>query len=451
MVESDSPSPKPAPPALSRRLVVAQSWPMAFAMAALPLAAMADTAVISLTGGAAQIGGVGLGLVAYSPVYWSFYFLRMGTTGLAAQASGAENEPALQRTLIRGLVLALVFGAVAVSLARPVAMLAFAILQGSAEVEGAGADYFAARMWGAPAAFLNFVFTGWLIGIGRTRPMLASSGVMASVNIALDLWFVLALDMGPGGVGAATALAEWCGAATAGGFVLLAIAARGGWTAETFTWSRLSDIAALSRLCSVSAALFIRTAGLVFGFGWFQNAGARMGDLVIAADQVLLQFVTLWAFVLDSFAFTAEAQVGAAVGRGSRDDLRRAVRLTSEVAVVCAIVFALATLLVGPFVLEAVVRDEAVRALAGRLLPWCALAPAVGVFAWQLDGIFIGATRNRELAVASIAAAAIYVGVDMMLRPAFGVHGLWGGFLIYYALRALTLAVFYPRLERSLG
>jgi MATE family multidrug resistance protein len=424
---------------------------MAFANAALPLAALADTAVISLAGEAAQIGGVGLGLVAYSPVYWSFYFLRMGTTGLAAQAAGAGEEARLQRILVRGIACALLFGALARAASALISAVVFGLLQGSEAVETAGRAYFAARMWGAPAALATFALTGWLIGIGRTRPMLATYGVMSAVNVALDLWFVLGLGMGPGGVGAATAIAEWVGALTAAGFVLHAIAVRGGWRAETFLWSRLSDLAALSRLFTVSASLFVRSAALVFGFAWFQNGGARMGDTVIAADQILLQFVSFWAFVLDAFAFTAEAEVGGAIGRGSRADFRRAVRVTSELALACGVVFAAITMLAGPGIIEAIVRDAAVRAQALALLPWCAAIPAIGVAAWQFDGIFIGATRSRTMAVAAVAAAGLYIACDFVLRPAFGVHGLWAAFLLYYVFRAATLAAAYPKLERSLA
>lgn len=435
---------------LTRRRAFALAWPMAFANAALPLAALADTAVISLTGGAAEIGGVGLGLVAYSPVYWSFYFLRMGTTGLAAQAAGAGDEARLQRILLRGLACALVFGVAALLAAGLIGAAAFGLLQGSEATEAAGRAYFTARMWGVPAALGTFALTGWLIALGRTRAMLAAYGALAAVNVALDVWFVLRLGMGPRGVGAATAIAEWCAAAVALAFVLREIAQRGGWRAETFLWSRLSDLAALSRLFAVSASLFVRSGAMVFGFAWFQNAGARMGDVVIAADQVLLQFISFWAFVLDSFAFTAEAEVGAAIGRRSRADFRRAVRITSELALACGLAFAAITLLAGPAIIGAVVQDEAVAAQAMRLLPWCAAVPAIGVAAWQCDGIFIGATRTRTMAVAALAAAGLYILCDLMLRPAFGVHGLWAAFLLYYVFRAGTLAVAYPALERSL-
>ncbi len=436
---------------LTRRRVLARAWPMALAGAALPLAGAADTLVISLTHGAAEIGGVGLGLVAYSPVYWGFYFLRMGATGLAAQAEGAGDEPALQRVLVRALAAGLAFGVLALAASAPLSALIFGLLQGSEAVETAGASYFAARLYGAPAALAMFAMAGWLIGVGRTRAILAAYGAMSAVNIALDLWFVLELGMGPGGVGAATAIAEWCGAALAAALVLAEIARRGGWTAETFLWARLSDLAALARLFTVSAALFVRSAAMIFGFAWFQNAGARMGDTVIAADQVLLQFVAFWAFVLDSFAFTAEAETGRAVGRRAHADFRRAVRLTSELALICGIIFAAITLLAGPAILDAVVRDDAVRALARELLPWCAAIPALGAAAWQLDGIFIGATRVRTMAVAAIAAAGLYIMADMILRPAFGVHGLWAAFLLYYVLRAATLAVAFPALDRSIA
>lgn len=436
-------------PDLTRRRAFSLAWPMIFAQAAQPLAGLTDTAVISLSGTAAEIGGVGLGIIAYSPLYWGFYFLRMGTTGLAAQAEGAEEEGQLQRVLLRALAVAMAGGLAIILLQSLWRAAAFGVLSGSADVERAADAYLAARLWGAPAALGMFAITGWLIGLGRTRAMLAVNFVFAGVNIALDLWFVLGLALGPGGVGWATSLAEYAAMAAGGALVLREIVRRGGWSEDTFDWARLRDLAAVAALFKISTALFIRSMTLVLAFGWFQNTAARLGDVVIASNQVLLQFITLWAFALDAFAFTAEAEVGAAVGRRDRARLRNAVRITSELALGGAIVFCLVTLAAGPPVLRLMVEDEAVRAAALAYLPFVALAPILGAPAWQLDGVFTGATRAWTMAAAAVASALAYLFTDRLVTPTYGVAGLWGAFLAYYVYRALFLAVAYPSLERQ--
>jgi len=424
------------------------AWPLIFANAAQPLAGMADTLVMSLTGGAAEIGGIGLGLIAYSPLYWGFYFLRMGTTGLAAQADGADDEGSLQRVLMRAMAIA-ALGGLAIILAQwGWRWLAFGVLQGSEAVESAGDAYLAARLWVAPAVLGMFAVTGWLIGVGRTRAHMIVTLVFSAVNIALDIWFVLGLGMGPGGVGWATTLAEYAGLIVGLGFVLNEIRRRGGWAEDAFRADRLRDVAALFK---VSAALFVRSMTLVIAFGWFQNSAAKLGDAVIAANQVLLQFITLWAFALDAFAFTAETEVGAAVGQGDRARLRRAIRITSEMALVAALAFAAITWFAGPAALRLIVEDEAVLAAALAYLPFVAAVPILGAPAWQIDGVFAGATRSWAMAIAALASSAAYLASDAWLTPAYGVAGLWAAFLGFYVYRAIFLAAFYPALERDVG
>lgn len=440
-----------ARPELNRKRAFSLAWPLIFANAAQPLAGLTDTAVISLEGMAAQIGGVGLGIVAYSPLYWGFYFLRMGTTGLAAQADGADDEGSLQRVLMRSIAVAVVVGILIIACQWLWRGAAFSILQGSADVEAAADAYLAPRLWGGPAVLGMFALTGWLIGVGRTGSLMAIHIVFAAVNIALDLIFVLGFGWGPAGVGWATTIAEYAGLAVAAFYVIRVIGQRGGWSEDTFNADRLRDITAVMALFRVSVALFIRSMTLVVAFGWFQNTAARLGDVVIASNQVLLQFITLWAFALDAFAFTAESEVGAAVGRRDVPRLRRAIRITTELALGAAVVFTIITLLAGPPVLRLIVEDETVRAFAMNYVPYVAAVPLLGVWAWQLDGVFTGATRAATMAIASIAAAGAYLASDAVLTPAFGVAGMWWAFLAFYLYRGISLAVAYPALERSVS
>ena len=435
---------------LTRTDVLKRAWPLVFANAAVPLAGVTDTFVLGLSGDTADLGGVALGGAIFSVFYWSFYFLRMGTTGLTAQADGAGNIAETQRIALRALAIGAVLGMAVFLLRDLIALAGFAVMQGEADVESKGRDDLLARAWGTPAALAAFALSGWLIGLGRNAATLAIYVTFSLVNIALDLWFVLGLGYGPGGVGAATAIAEWVGLLL--GFVLASVALKGqgGLAGGVLDRARLLEPRALAEMFQVNLNLMIRTWTLVFGFTWFANAGARQGTAPLAGNHVLLQVISLWAFVLDAFAFVAETEAGRAFGRRSLDGLRRAVRLSGEPMFAAGAVFAVLTFLFGADVLAAVIDDEAALEAAVTYLPWCAVVPFLGAGAWLMDGVFIGTTSGKILRNAGIAAVAIYLAADALLSPLFANHGVWAAFLIFYIARGAALGVAYPALERRL-
>ncbi len=435
---------------LTRTDVLKRAWPLVFANAAVPLAGVTDTFVLGLSGDTADLGGVALGGAIFSVFYWSFYFLRMGTTGLTAQADGAGNIAETQRIALRALAIGAVLGMAVFLLRDLIALAGFAVMQGEADVESKGRDYLLARAWGTPAALAAFALSGWLIGLGRNAATLAIYVTFSLVNIALDLWFVLGLGYGPGGVGAATAIAEWIGLLL--GLVLASVALKGqgGLAGGVLDRARLLEPRALAEMFQVNLNLMIRTWTLVIGFTWFANAGARQGTAPLAGNHVLLQVISLWAFVLDAFAFVAETEAGRAFGRRSLDGLRRAVRLSGEPMFAAGAVFAVLTFLFGADVLAAVIDDEAALEAAVTYLPWCAVVPFLGAGAWLMDGVFIGTTSGKILRNAGIAAVAIYLAADALLSPMFANHGVWAAFLIFYIARGAALGVAYPALERRL-
>ncbi len=390
-------------------------------------------------GSAVDLAAVSIGAVSISFIYWSFGFLRMSTTGLTAQAEGARDRMESRAVLLRAAVIGLALGVglmVLFPLIRTVALGAF---QAEAAVELGSTNYLNARIWGAPAALVGFAINGWLIGTGRTRALLVLQIVLNGVNAALDTWFVAGLDLGPAGIGAGTAIAEW---------VALAL---GLWMVR----SQLKPVAHLferTRMVALLAAnrdLMIRTLALLFSFAWFINSGARAGTAELAGNEVLLQFITVAAFVLDAFAFVAEKEVGEAFGARDPARLRRAVRLTTEFALGFGLAFSALYLVGGRVVIEGVVADPAARAAALAFLPFCAVVPLIGMPAWQLDGIFIGTTRGRALRTAGFMAAVLYVAADLILAPRFGNTGVWTAFLLMYVFRALCLGAFWPGLIRD--
>lgn len=408
----------------------------------VPLVGIVDVAVIGRTGDAAALAGVALGTTIINFLFWSFGFLRMGMTGLTAQAQGAGEADEVDAMLVRGVVVGLGIGAILTAAQLILIPAAFGILAGGAEVEAAARPYVAARFLGAPASLAVFAINGWLYGLGRTRAALALQIVMNLVNAGLDILFVWHFGMGARGVGLGTACAEWTALAT--GLLLVAPHLQ-----ALRNHRRLLDAAALKRLFIVNGDIMIRTVALLLMFAWLANAGARLGTVTLAANQVLLQVIALVAFVLDGFAFTAESRVGQAIGARSRPDLIRAIRLTGEfsfgvAAISCLLIFAF-----GAPGTALLVTNESVRTTANMLLPFVAILPLLGTPAWLLDGIFIGATGGRALRNAAVLATALYIGTDLLLRP-WGIWGLWTAFLIAYVYRAAALGAYVPRLLRSL-
>ncbi|WEK47364.1 MAG: MATE family efflux transporter [Candidatus Andeanibacterium colombiense] len=437
------------PPPLTRRAVFAQSWPIMVGQASIPLVGLVDTVVIGRTGNVAALAGVALGAVVINLVLWSFGFLRMGMTGLTAQAEGAGNRREVEALLLRGLIAGFGIGALILLLHYPLALLAFSLLAGGAEVTGEAHLYVGACFLGAPAALAVFAITGWLFGLGRSRAALVLQLVMNLANIGLSTWLVCGLHLGAHGVGLAAAGAQWAALAAGlaivtrvAGADLLALARRAG-------IATLFERAALARLFAVNRDLMIRTIALLLLLTWFANAGARLGTVALAANQVLMQFVNIAAFILDAFAFTAEARVGNAIGAGSRAQFLRAVRLTGEYSLGCGALMAVGFWLAGDALIAAITSDPELRQRAALYLPFAALVPLAGMPSWLLDGIFIGATRGHALRNAAVAATVIYVALDLALRP-WGAAGLWTAFLLSYILRALTLSAGLPGLLKSL-
>jgi MATE family multidrug resistance protein len=434
-------------PSLTRRAVFAQAWPIMLGQASIPLVGLVDTVVIGRTGNAAALAGVALGATVISLVFWTFGFLRMGMTGLTAQAEGAGDRGEVNALLVRGLAIGGAIGAVLVLLLWPLRELAFALLAGGAATTAEASAYVTMRFFGAPAALAVFAVTGWLFGIGSTRAALALQLVMNAANGVFDVVLVFGLGMGAAGVGLGTAMAEWVALAT--GLALVThIAGAGPLALARAAGPRLWDRTKLRHLFAVNRDLMIRTVALLLMFAWFANAGARLGAVALAAQHVLIQFVNVAAFVLDAFAFTAEARVGQAIGARSLARFRRAVRLTGEFALAAGMLMAALFWLGGPQAIALITIDPAVREQAARYLPFAALVPLVGLPSWMLDGVFIGATQGRALRNAAIAATTLYVVLDLVLRP-YGALGVWVALWAAYAFRAGGLAFHLPALLRS--
>ena len=418
--------------------------PIVLSNATVPLLGAVDTAVVGQLGQAAPIGAVGIGAVVLSSIYWIFGFLRMGTTGLTAQAQGAGDKAEVTALLMRALLIGIGGGVLLILLKGALFALAFRAAPASAEVEGLARQYMTIRIWSAPAAIAAYGISGWLIGQERTRAVLVLQLCTNLLNIVLALWFVLGLGLGVPGVATATALAEASGLAL--GLWLCRDALQGqAWR----DWARVLDTDRLRVMAQVNVDILIRTVLLLSIFVSFQFWGAGFGDVTLAANQVLMQFVNVAAFALDGFAFATEALVGQAFGAGRIAELRQGIRVASVwglgMAVLLGGVFALG----GTAIIALMTTAPEVREEAARFLPWVAFAPLIGLPSWMLDGIFVGATRSRDMRNMTVVAVALYFAAAWPMTEAFGNHGLWAALTLSWVLRAVTLALRYPALERS--
>jgi MATE family multidrug resistance protein len=429
---------------VTHRRVLRIALPIVLSNATIPILGAVDTGVVGQMGLAAPIGAVGIGAVILATLYWVFGFLRMGTSGLVAQAHGAGDRVEVSALLSRSLLVGAAAGLALILLQAPLIAAAFAVAPASAEVEALARTYLGIRIWGAPATIALYAVTGWLIALERTRGVLLLQLWMNGLNIALDLWFVLGLGWGVPGVAAATLIAEWTGLALGLWLCRDAFAAPG-WRDR----ARVFDRARLSRMLSVNGDIMIRSVALQVSFTSFLFLGARFGDVTLAANQVALQFLEITAYALDGFAFAAESLVGQAVGARSAPAVRRAAIVTSQWGVAGALVLSAAFWLGGPALIDLMTTAPEVRAEARLYLGWAATAPLIGIAAWMLDGIFIGATRTRDMRNLMLLSACVYAAALAVLVPAAGNHGLWAALMVLNATRGLTMALRYPALERT--
>ena len=418
---------------------------MVLSNATVPLVGMADTAVMGQLNDPALIGGVALGSTIFAMLFWTFGFLRMGTTGLTAQAVGAGNDAEVAANLYRPLLIAVVAGALLFAFHVPAILMILKLTGGSAEVQTATADYFGVRILSAPATLANYALVGWLIGLARANLALVLQVFLNAINIALAILLVLVAGKGVKGAAMAAVFAEY--AAVVAGLLVARLLIR----RHKAQPAALFERRAFRKLLAVNVDIMIRTICLLFAFTFFAAQGAKLGDVALAANSVLRSLSDLSAYVLDGFAFAAEVLVGQAVGAASSARFRQAVKLSSIWAASLAVMVSIAFWAAGLFLIELMTTTPSVRDAAREFLPWAAMTPILGVACFQLDGIFIGATRTADMRNMMIVSLAAFLAAWALLTPAFGNHGLWASLSIFYIVRAVALGWRYPALERGIN
>ena len=430
---------------ITNRHVLAIAIPIMLSNVSEPLIGVVNTAVIGRLPEAHYIGAIAIAALIFSFLYWGFGFLRLGTSGLSAQAFGARNDAELVAVLGRAFVVALVCGAALIAASPLLADLILTLIQGSAAVEEQAAIYFRIRIWSAPFALVNFVMLGWFIGQGRAKVALLLQLFLNLSNMALDSFFVLGLGMTADGVALGTLIAE-VGAAALGFFLIRREMKRRHWR---FDSKRIFDAAKFKRTISINGDIMVRTWCLVFAFWWHATQGAKAGNVIVSANAVLMHCFEVSAFLIDGFAYAAEALVGQAVGAGNRLRFRDAIVISTAWALVIGLALSAIIYAAGPLIIDMLAVNEDVRQTARIYLPWVALSSILGVICFQLDGIFTGATRTADMRNMMIISILVYLAAWWFAARAWGNHGLWLALNIFFVIRAITLGVRLPALERA--
>jgi len=415
--------------------------PMILSNISVPLLGMVDTGVVGHLESPVYLGAVAIGGTIFSFLYTGVNFLRMGTTGIAAQRFGAGDFDGLRVSLGQALVVAQLIALTVILLQWPVGRVAMELLGAEGALREHALEYFAIRIWSAPGTLANFVMVGWFLGLQNARVPLVIFLTINLTNIVLDLLFVLVLGMKVDGVALASVFAEYSGLAVALLFAVRELRRNSGhWPMEKFV--KLREYTAFF---SVNANLFVRTMALMFTIAFVTAQGTRMGGLILAANAILMQLQNLTAFGLDGLAHAAEALVGKAVGQQRRDALERAVTLSLKWSLIFAAGFSAAYLLLGPHLINVLTDLPAVRDTTLRYLPWMIVSPLVSVWSFLYDGVYVGATRAREMRnIMVFSAFGVFIPAWFVLQP-LGNDGLWLAFLLFLASRGIGMHIWYRR------
>lgn len=407
----------------------------------VPLLGLVDVTIVGHLGSAAYIGAIAVGGLLFNILYWNFGFLRMGTSGLTSQAYGRNDPEAEMRVLVQAVSVGLLSAGAILLLQYPVERIAFMLLDTSAEVEQYAVRYFRVCIWGAPAVLSMYGFKGWFIGMQNSRfPMYIAIAVNV-INILCSLCFVFVLGMKVEGVALGTVVAEWSGLLMA---VLLWRKKYGALRSRIALRDSL-QFKAMKRFFAVNRDIFLRTLCLISVTTFFTSTGARQGDVILAVNTLLMQLFTLFSYIMDGFAYAAEALVGRYVGARDMKQLRHAVRNLFGWGVGMASLFTLLYAIGGKNFLSLLTNDAQVIGVAGNYFYWVLAIPLAGFGAFLWDGILIGATATRQMLWAMLVATLAFFGIYYLFSGATNNHMLWLAFLVYLFLRGLMMTCFAKR------
>lgn len=410
----------------------------------VPLLGLVDLTIAGHIGDAVTIGAVSVGATMFSLTYWNFGFLRMGTSGLTAQAYGARDRRQMSVMLFRSVALALLLGIAIVALQSPIRWLLLAAISPSEAVHTHASQYFSIIIWGAPATLATMSLTGWFIGMQNSTYPLAVSMVVNVVNIVCSLCFVFAMRLGFIGISLGTLAAQWCG------FILSAFFAARMMRKETLGYApRVEEmLRGLGRFFSVNRDIFLRSLCVMAVMLFFTATGARSGNMTLAVNALFMQLYLLYSHFMDGFAYAGEALVGKYAGAADKHSLRRCVSHLFAWGWSLAAIFAFAYGVFNHEVMSLFSDKPEVVAFAAAYRWWIALAPIAGMAAFIWDGVFVGLTATRQMLLSLAGATAVYFTIYFLFPLADANDCLWTAFLAYLAVRGVILWLCFARENR---
>jgi multidrug resistance protein, MATE family len=411
----------------------------------VPLLGFVDTAVMGHLDDPSWMGAVAIGSAIFTMLFMSMNFLRMGTTGITAQALGANDASDIKTGLSQSIIIAIVLALLLIALQKPLLEIALRVLSPDPVISKATAQYFLVRIWGAPATLLNFVLIGWFLGLQKARIALLISLLINTSNIILDLIFVPLVGWDIDGVAWATVIAEYSGLALALMFAHEELTKYN----EIFNRSKLFNIYAYKHLFDINANLFLRTLALMFILTFLTAQSARFGELILAANAILLNLQLFLSYVLDGIAHAGESLSGKAYGSQDKGAIRQVAHRTFIWAVVAASICSVFYFIAGPTIIGLVTTIDPVKSTAINYLPWIIISPLVSVWCFIFDGIFVGLTRAREMRTVMIMSMTLVFLPTWYLSISLGNHGLWLAFTAFMAARGIGMFLYWRNISSN--
>ncbi len=421
--------------------------PMIIGNISMALLGLVDTAVIGHLDTAVYLGGVAVGSVIFDFLFWGMGFLRMGTTGIVAQAHGKEDATEARTILTQSILVGLSIAFIFLLFQKPVIDMGLSLLEGSPDVKHYAAVYCYWLIWGMPALMILFSVNGWLLGMQNAMAVLHIGIIVNVINIVLDVVFVVYMDMDVRGVALATVISQYSGVIMSFFIVRKHLLKHSGeWLLD-----KIFNLKKIRLFLSLNHDIFIRTICLIFVFAFFTRESATHGDLVLAANSILMKFYLLMALALDGFNHAAEALTGKAIGEKNRTLFNKVVLLTLKWSLVFGLFFTLFYWMAGQGMINLLTDIESVREVAMVYLPWIIALPIISVWCFLLDGIFIGATRGPEMRNSMLICTFIFFLPLWYLFQFMDNHGLWLAFTIFIAVRGVVLGMYYFYIENNEG
>lgn len=415
-----------------------------------PLLGLVDTAVLGHLEHPGYLAAVAIGSNIFTFIFWAFGFLRMGTTGLVAQAYGKQDHALINRTLIQAIGLGLLIGLVIIGNQFWLIPTAITLMDGSENTQILATTYCQIRIWGAPATLIQYALIGAYIGLHKPKASLVILIFINSLNIIFDLLFVVVFDFNVVGVAFATILAEYCGVAASLIYLAKTLKVHTN-SIDVISLQKLLKQSELLRFFSVNSDIFIRTCCLLFVFAFFTAQGAKQGDVILAANAVLLTFLLLISSTLDGFANAVEATVGQITGKSERNQplLKEFVNAAIQWSTVTAALLILVFYSAGSQIISLLTDIKSVEETAEHFLPWLIIMPGLACLSYIYDGVFVGAVETKAMRNIMLICLLLVFMPLWLITKHLGNHGLWFSLSAFMLSRSILMHLAYGRLKRK--